>query len=512
MVTAPNVITDRFAERLKRVVDDALDRMKPHRRRRAELLSQLAGPHASTSGATGAPEPLNTLHMVAGIIVPNLFFHNPRVLVTADDPYLREEADLHAADLARQLERLDFQRAMRTVLVDALVGLGAMKVGRSPGRVVELDGQPVDVGELFVEPVDLDDYFLDPSARDRRQATFEGNRWTIDFDALRGEGFDAAVVDRMSPRRESSNDAPRTLRPRAELLDVWLPAEGVMLTLPASPGVPGVLREVPWQGHPHGPYETLAMFPLPGRAMPVPLLSVILDLHLLINKLARKAGRQADRAKSLLVAPRAAEEDAETIRAADDGDVVLVDFPEQIRNMTAGEVDASAVEHVGFLAQWLSRIAGNTNLLGGIVADSNTATQDRLLMDNATVAINDMRMQTHRFAQRVVERIAWYRRRDPLLRERLLMRAPGGAEYPAWLDGRDLDGDWSDFSIELDLYSALPDDPAQRRRRMGEWITGAVIPLAEQARRSGVEIDYARLLAEAARAADIPGAEDYVRS
>ena len=89
------------------------------------------------------------------------------------------------------------------------------------------------------------------------------------------------------------------------LWDVWLPKEGLLVTMADQSGGPA-LRMVPWEGPEHGPFLLLGFDVVPGNIMPVAPGAHLLGLARLLNRMMRKLGDQADRQKIVTLVSRAA--------------------------------------------------------------------------------------------------------------------------------------------------------------------------------------------------------------
>jgi len=89
------------------------------------------------------------------------------------------------------------------------------------------------------------------------------------------------------------------------LWDVWLPKEGLLVTMADQSGGPA-LRIVPWEGPEHGPFLLLGFDVVPGNIMPVAPGAHLLGLARLLNRMMRKLGDQADRQKIVTLVSRAA--------------------------------------------------------------------------------------------------------------------------------------------------------------------------------------------------------------
>jgi len=531
------------AKRLSESVALADEKLRPYRRSRALFLRQYAGPYfagaagGAASRATGAAEPLNTIYSVVSVILPHLVSSNPRAMIRTPQPSLRETAEVFALAWNHVAARIDLGRSLRTVVSDALFGAGIMKTGLAPGAPLkgleDSDGGSHlhDAGEVFADPVDLDDYVIDPFARRREEAAFEGDRYRADRAWLLESGlYDRAAVLAL-PAAGAGDGAPgggdslRAISPLAdevELIDLWLPREGVVVTLPAGePASARYLREAPWDGPRRGPYELLGFHWVAGSPLPVPPVALWYDLHVLINKLARKQARAADRQKDLVLFDDRAGEEAGRLRDAFDGEMVGVQSVDRYRQVSFGAEHPETYQHLAFLFEQLSRVAGNVDLLGGLAPMSNTLGQDELLFNSASVRVEDMRSQVCEFVKHVGTKLAWFLWHDPLV-DLPLSRisdlrfqisevgsatdnasparagasksgADATAEVPLRFSAATRKGEWLDYHFDVEPHSMNPDSPTRKYRRVLDWVRNVVLPTAPMAAEQGLKLDVARL-------------------
>lgn len=494
--------------------------MRPYRRNRLMFLRQYAGPYygrAHASGVGPSPEPLNMIHAIVSVVLPHLVACNPRAMIRTHSESLRPFADVFALAWNHLAAEIDLARALRTVVTDALFGAGIMKTGLAAGAPVEGlgdgDGYLHDNGRPFADPVDLDDYLIDPHARSREQAAFEGNRYHLSRQYVLDSGlYDRGLAERMPAA--SADDLPRRLDGRAEdlsrgasaaagassdlveyveLADVWLPNENVVVTIPATGEPRAYLREAPWEGPDRGPYEMLGFHWLPSNVLPVPPLGALFDLHAMINKTARRLGRQADRQKDLVLFDERAAEEAQRLRDALDGEMLGVQNVDRYKQVSFGGPHEEGYKHLAFLYEQFSRIGGNVDLLGGLSPMSNTLGQDEMLFANASVRVEDMRSQVYEFTKHVGTKLAWYLWHDPLADVPLVLRSADGREAMARFSWDSRQGDWPDYRFDVEPHSMNPDTPTRKYRRVLEWIQNVILPTAPIAAAQGLRLDVARL-------------------
>jgi len=523
--------TSTSAQKLAQAVRESDEMLAPYRRNRLMFLRQYAGPYyVSRRGgpAAGGAEPLNMIYSVVSVVLPHLVATNPRAMIRTPRAALRRRAEVFALAWNHLAEEIDLSRSLRTVVADALFGVGIMKTGLAPGATVEgvegFGGYLHDNGQPFADPVDVDDYVIDPQARAREQAAFEGNRYRLPRRyVLESDLFDRSLAERLpaggqepvvgSPQRaeELSPGRPGPGNPAEylELLDLWLPNENVVVTIPAdADGPQGFLREAAWEGPERGPYEMLGFHWVPNNVLPVPPVGLIFDLHVMVNKVARKLARQADRQKDLILFDERTAEEAEKIRDALDGQMVGVQNVDRYKQVGFGGAGEEGYRHLAFLFEQFSRIGGNTDLLGGLAPQSETLGQDEMLYAGASVRVEDMRSQVYRFTKHVGGKLAWYLWYDPLIDLPLIKPAPGGGQEQVTFSWRDREGDFLDYNFDIEPHSMSPDTPARKYRRVIDWIQRVILPTAGIAAAQGLKLDVSRLARITGRMLNIEEAPD----
>ena len=512
----------RLAEGVRR----SFRRLKRYRQHRLSFMREFAGQYYTSDRGAGVsstgPEPLNTIYNVVSLMLPHLAFQNPKSLVTTDSLNLRPESKKLELALDRLYKEIDLWKTLRISITDALLSVGIVKVGlTSGGQIYEVDGYQHDNGQPFCDAVDLDDYIIDPDARRREEAWFEGNRYKLPLSFLKdSEGYNQKVVDTLRPRdrftRNQSGEAPveelsRRSRvdteeyiDQVDLIDLWLPKENMVVTIAGDiNNVQGFVKETSWEGPERGPYEMLGFNWVPNNALPLSPIAVLFDLHVMINKQARKLGRQADRQKDLVLYDKRNEDEAEGIKNASDGEMVGVGNVDRFRQVSMGGVNDKGFQNLQWLEGEFSRNAGNTDLLGGVVAQSDTVGQDQLLMQNASIKIDDMRTQTHRFTQRIAERLAWYLVSDPLI-ELPMIKEIGGVPVPVTYSAEEREGDFIDFNFDIQPYSMQADTPSRKYQRLQQVMMDVVVPTIQLAAAQGMTLDVQKLTNIAADTTNLP--------
>ena len=503
----PNVKTSKTGGRpqaiaLSRAVEQSERLMEGHRSQRRLFIRQYAG---SNYGDTDiVRDPMNLLYSLVSTLVPALTV-DPRATVktVAGKRPFAETFRLAIDDEAR---RITLAKTIKAVVLDSLFGPGIIKTGlkASPGFNDE-GNLEVDAGTLFSERVSFSNYIIDMASTTRAQAQFEGDRYTITEDVARSSGmFDEHTLQQLiSAANEQRHRA--TLAGYASgsdwaqsddefirrlfLVDLFLPSEQKVVTIPGDVSMAniGYLNELEWDGDPSGPYDTIGFSPVPDKILPTSVVGIIYDLYMLLNKLARKVGSQADRAKDIVLFQKGREGDGDAVRDSNDGEVLGVDDTEHIKELSFGGANEDGYKAIAWYQDYLNKIAGNPDLIGGLSADANTLGQDQLSLQRANARIDDWRQTALGTGSSVLRKIAGYIWTDKDTRRRLELKI-GEFIFPREF-GSTREGEFEDYRIGIDAHHRPPMSPDQKYLRTQKWITEILIPLGESAAAQGKALD-----------------------
>ena len=487
--------------------------MRRHRGNRRKLLEAYAGP--MYAGSEHDRQPINLHFGLAQAWLPNLVVEQPVNLVTTDVPELRPVAKMFGKDLDHLYGEIDYAGTLRMVVMDALVGAGIIKTGLGAGAAIAPGvrdtprGYLHDVTQPFSDRVSLDDYGIDPTCQTRERAWIEYDTYPMPLNYMQSNPklFEAEAVGQLTEthyldvakRAESISQASggitRTVGDIIKLVnvrDVWLPKEGLVVTVPAGRDMPKVLlREVEWKGSERGPYEMLGLAWCPDNVLPVPLMAVLHDLHVMQNKMASKAGRQAERSKRILLVEAAAAKEGEAVKGSGDGDVLYVNgIGDKFMQVDLGGTSEELWKYMAWTEQQYSQIGGNTDLIGGVSAKSKTLGQDQILDANTQIRLGDSRAQVGMFAKANAKKLGWYIWTDKARKTRISLRLPGvSAPLNVMFGADDREGSFDDFGIDIDVHSMMLRDPGQQYALAVRWIKEVAAPLIPIAQAQGLMFD-----------------------
>jgi hypothetical protein len=465
-----------------------------------QLLHTYAGRFASAGRDLDGvkADPINLIAQATMTLVPNLAFHNPKADVGTEFLPYRPYSQILELAINHLIREIDLRGSLRMMITDAIFMAGFAKVGLgSSSQTVDLDGVLVDPSQAYADRVAPEDMILDPIARAWLQQRIIGNRFTVPREVLLDSKLiKADDVQQLSSRYEdnSYNEAaalsenPSSLFNRSnaqhdlvDLVEIWIPEEGVIVTMPWRPGKQigeKFLRTVDYEGPERGPYSMLGFAYLPDNILPIAPAGLWYDLHSLINRTARKMGRQADRMKRILAYTGRSWEDAQQISDSTDGETLRVDDIDGIKEIQFGGVSDDAYQYVGWAKQLFSEMAMNVDLLSGSGTGEPTATQAEMVQANTSVRLADMQTLVYDFAGGIMEHLGFFLHTDPLIDLPLVKRTEGVDEQVFYTPEM-REGDWLDYFIKVRPYSMARQDPNLKIRRMLELCANVIPALAQ---------------------------------
>lgn len=485
-------------ERLKSAVDWSLRQLEEPRRQRVEVVRQYVGSHYSKNGSEKRV-PVNLLELAVTIYVRHLAARAPRVMVSSKVDELKPWARSMELALNQIPEEIRLESTLRRAVVEALFGIGVVKVGIAAGGVAVLGH---DVGETFADLVTPDDYFLDMSAKSRETIQYEGNDYWLDLESAR----DLAGSDKIEPddhtitgergeqRADSvgSDTGADLYRDKVWLRDVWLPDTQELVTYTVKGQK--ILRVVPWDGPEEGPYHVLSFTDVPGNLMPLPPVALWRDLHELGNSLFRKLARQAEAKKRVVAFPGGNDDSIEALKKAGDGDGIRFGGakPEMV---DIGGIDAPTLAFFLQVRDLYNYMGGNLDALGGLAPLSETASQDRLMSDAAGARMASMKATTLAFDRGIFRSLAWYEWTNPA-RKRVIQKPVQGADIVLTREWSEetREGDWLDYNFEIDPYSVEDDTPGTRLQKIGQALQQYVFPMLPIMQQQGASLDVRKLI------------------
>jgi hypothetical protein len=512
------------AKNISESAREGFKRVEQFRKARAFHVKAYVGAYmAEKYGVTGE-QPINLMFLAVRTLIPNLVQKEGLTRVITRLLRQRDYAEklgLALTDLDKQLK---MKRILRAACVDMCFGPGILKTSiAQSGQLFQVDADVnVDPGQLYTELIDLDDFVLDPCCVAFDKARFIGHRVRIErAKVLETDGFNKDLVRRLpraglNPDKSSRVDeqgkspdgdsATSDMQDYVNLVELWVPeAEAVCyIPDPAEAEFDDFLKVEEYYGPPSGCYSFGALTqPVPGSPFPIAPVGVWRDLSDMANRLFKKAMNQADRQKNITLYQPSCADVAESIKDADDGECIPTENPDGVKVVSYEGAGPEATQMVNTLYGWFNVIAGNPDLMGGLDVNSDKATGQQILQQNAAIGVGDMRDMVYDLAADVKEKQAWFLHNDELMFQPglpgipLIKREPSGRERQLFLTPADRTGEFSQLGFEIVARSMSVADPAMRVRAVREFTTN-IVPQAfmslQVALQAGQEFNITRYL------------------
>lgn len=515
--------------------------LEVYRSERLMAIRQYVGRHYA-EGGLDLKVPVNLIARYVQIISRSLVPNCPRVMLSTQKRDKQPAVSAMQEWVNQRLKAMKFANSLRRWVVDALFSIGIMKVALgTPADSAQL-GYATPAGVPFATTVDLDDFVFDIGCRDMSEASYVGHRYRVPLEVAQSlDYFDKKARKKLdgslSPNDYRINQEgddrvgvigqgwqggeARDFEPMVDLWEIYIPRLKKVCTFASdSGGVPAddcePLRVQEWLGPDCGPYHFLSLMPVPGNPMPKSPVHDLIDLHEFVNHGYRKLVNQMQRQKEVLPVRGGQVDDAKQLIQANDGEAFGCDNADNIKPISYGgpnQINANFTVH---LTDVFNKMAGNLDLLAGSSPQSKTATQDKLLAENASAGVSDMQDTTTNGTAGVLEAMCWYWWYHPQEVMRTQKTLPGlsdiGIErqlFPASYEpppGQQVmkrDGRFEDLDVRVDPYSMVYRSP-QQRLQMLMMTFEKFVPIMPMLQQQGIQMDVQFLVKKIAEYADEP--------
>lgn len=516
-----NPHSDRSLLKLRQALTGSIGQLKIFTKLRKEAYEFYCGKHYSDAGKR-TPVPMNMIEQAVSIILRSLISSEPQALIATTKDEFQADAFSFELALNRRLCEMDFGKSLKEWSFEALMcPFGILKIALDAQDATEAEGIQMWTGPPMAAPVFFDDWVHDMSANCIEKIGFCGNRYeVVKSDALSNGLYDPDVVARIGTVLKENDDSTRTItgdpkhedyRETFEVWDIWIPDEGLVVTISRDFEQLPPLRVVEWDGPYEGPYHLLQFNPIPGTTIPLPPVALWRDIHELSNKLFNKLGRQALRQKDLVTVPNAAVKDGKLIVAGQDGEAIVVDDPNAVKQVKFGGPDQTNFAFVLQLKQLYSYYAGNLDALGGLAPMSGTVGQDELLSQAASQRIRSMQEDVDKAAAKAIRAIGWFYWNDQLAS--VPINKPygtSGATIPSVWERAASKGEWYDYDVQIVPHSLRRKPPEERLNFVMQFFTNVLMPALPVMQAQGIAPNMEQLIKLVSRLANMPELNDLV--
>lgn len=515
-------------DRLFRSITYSLKQLAPFQKMRLEMLKLYTGSNYAAIGSSQAT-PINLTELTI-----NTYLHRianpPNVLATSPYAPLKHKAGLLEMGLNHLINEIRFGETLEMAALEAIVGMGIVKTGEAPTTESEINGFLHDPGQPFADHVGLDDWVHDMTATRWDLIQYCGNSYRMPYEIAMECGLFKKNKDKIvQPNAEQEGerdaslsqggklgDSENSYLPTIKLWDFWLPNDGLVMTCQQTDtqsefsGVP--LRIFKWEGPEYGPFRRLSFNNVPNNIMPIPPAWLFKDLAELANTLFRKLAKQANRQKTFYGVRRGGEADGERTREANDGEMVSMDDPGNVKEITTGGVNRESMAFLIWTRDLFSYLQGNLDAMGGLSPQADTLGQEQMLTVNSNVRINKMRQKVEAFCGDVMKDLAlllWNNKEYTLP---LVKKTPLDG-YSATVDwsAKEREGELMDYNITIEPYSVTRRTPEEKLQMIERVLQSLVIPLLPFGQESGATVDLESLVKVYAKYGRLPELEDIVK-
>jgi hypothetical protein len=454
--------------------------------------------YARQYGLTGE-EPINLIFNTIRAIVPNLVMRTGVNKVGTEIIPYRDYAYLLGLGLDKLDHKIEYKETLRAAIVDAFFLMGILKTGLADGgKLLNFGDVLVDEGQIYTDNVDFDDFVFDPVCKDFRNAAFLGDRNRVPRQILLDDDdFDHDLVMQL-PRsmhpdaikkvekisRQNINDSEMyELQDYVDVVECYVPDADALLTIPDPEQIifDDYLAARDYYGPKTGPYNILALTqPVPGNPYPIAPVGVFFDLHKMSNEMMVKLMNQASRQKDIGICDPAGADEAEDVRTAEDGDMIMGN-PDTVKVISYGGQNQKSEVMLSKLQTWANYMSGNPDQIAGLASEAESATQANILQANSTITIEDARGMVYDVAAKDARSKAWYMHTDPFIEAPLSRRKPGGEYEQLILTPEQRRGDFLDYTFKMKARSMSRLDPAVKTKRIIEFATNLIPNLMNSA-------------------------------
>jgi len=481
-------------------------RLQKRREQRLDHLKQYVGHHY---GEEGAPDnvPVNMIELGVNIFQRAVAAHAPKAMIESNYPeLLPAAADMELA-LNQEASRIRIKDSFNTCAREALFCMGLMEVGiTTKDTPPDGEGYLYDPGHVFADPILFEDSILDMTSKFWDQQSYLGHEFSVNFEwAKDNDQFDSkarAALTNSSEyiglsedvRSESLSQGSRATMDEFEetirLRQLFLPRQQLVMLFSAT-GSRLPLSIIQWEGPERGPYHRLSFGDVQGNLVPLAPVPVWIDLHDMVNRLANKAGRQAERQKTITGVRGSAEDDGNRVLEAKDGQMIKLDDPDSVREFKFGGANQETLGMVEWSKKVLETMGGNWPSLAGLGASSRTVGQDKLINEGASARLSDMQQTMVQFQSDVMKDLAFWMWNDPIS-EYHLNKPIQGTKYsvPIVWSPETRVGKFTDYLFKVNPYSGLPVSPEQEASEFLQLLTNFVLPAMPYMQQQGIGLNW----------------------
>lgn len=476
---------------------------------------------------------MNVMMQAVDAYTITLAANNPQILMTTEYPELRVFAKRMQVAMNNLIKEIGLKVTLRRALLDAFFSMGIVRLHMRDSKLVEIEDDVwMDVGSPFVSNVSIEDFVYDVGATKKSECRFMGHKYRMDYEKA-VEIFGKKKLEGCHPTTKYSQEDQEAVRnislggdtdgddimPMIDLADIYVRADRMTYTYVVSGAKDFIIKGEPideqeWTGSEHGPYPILTFNDVPENIAPVSPGANLATLSRNINNSLRKQAKMARDLKILGLVEHANQEDAQKIRLANNGDIVPVKDPKQaVGAMRFNGPDQALHVWTIQALNIFNEMAGNPKSMLGLGPASDTVGQEKLIHAAGTRREASLQHRMVDFTVEVVEGLGQLLWEDEFTEMRGVMNIPGADGYYVNLDwsSSEREGNLLQYNFDIDPYSMAYKGPNERLGSILQIIQQVTMPLYQQLREQGGDVDVQKLHQEIADLMDEPRIREIIK-
>ena len=527
-------------QRLARAIQTSYRLLRPYRKAVYELTKEYAGPMYgyesgtdNRSGGVNGAKYINLLKQAVSSYMTLLASNRPRALVTCPKPELQLFADHFGVGINSLMESIEIEKVISQWVRDAFFWIGIVKVHMADtGQMVQEGDILMDPGKPFASNIVLDDFFWDTNARKLSECRFAGDIYRLPVDTLKNSGlYEGKALKELQAtskvggaREEQLRDISLgyevdddELEPMADVCDIWLPRDGVVITYIVQSRTEltlagDAIAEYEWEGKELGPYHILHFDEVSENVLPCSTAADLYPLDKLINNIFTKQARKAKRQKTNPTYTPAGADSAKKLKTVSDGEWVEVQDPREVNVIDSGGINPGLQGFMLNSMELFDRMAGNLQAMMGLGAQTDTVGQEKLVHGAASRREGQLQTSVLGATVKLVTDLAFLLWNDGYTEfpARVAVEGVEGFSYDATWSPEDREGEFNDYQFSIDIYSMQYQGPAERINKINQLLAQVYLPLMPYIQQQGGTIDLAKLSQLHSEMLDLPRFKEIV--
>lgn len=506
--------------------------MGAFRKKMQYAVRQMAGFDYGDNGAK-QEMPLNLLSLWVDVLLGATCANNPRLMVSVADQRQATAAEIMQGWINKEIVRMDAASIFRRTIQDALFWQGILSVSIADTDDAAESGWGLKAGQPFMRSISPNDYVCDQQSDMHERCAYQGHQYRIPV-ALANEIHRTSRMEKFEESDQTDlnfggdekitaiggpSGQREEIEPHTTIWELFSPKHKQIWLLRDSGGLPDETKEPiavkRWIGVPRGPFHRLSLGDVNGNLNPNGPANHLGTQNENLNSAWRKLMRQTRDYKKVIPFRGVATDDAKRMQKAKDGELFMCEDPAALAELEVGGAGNAVWTMAQAMQEAFNFMGGNLGLLSGRAAQSKTATQDKMLNENATASIGTIQDRTQTFIEGSFRSYAWLCWNHPAKVMKSEWESPSFPELKVkrrlgpWDSeerGLQVDakrtGPMPDF--RLDVYSLARKTPETRMQFM-TMVVDKMLPMLQAAQQQGVTINFNELIAMWSQMGDEPG-------